>query len=70
MKDRELIKKLQEEIRELKKQLPLKTYVVKLQNEDEIEIQAHGFNWADHKVTFWVHPFEEIAFFNNPVFVK
>ena len=78
MRKDEIVRRHRAEMDELRKQLPKKTYIVRLQNDEEIEIQAHGFNWADHyessikpiKVTFWVHPYDNIAFFNNPVFVK
>jgi len=66
---------LRSEINNLRKQLPLKTFEIRTSNGDEVEVKGHGFH-ADHGVNsgnivnVWVHPWSNVAVFNNPVYIK
>ncbi len=63
--------KLEEEIRKLKKQLPLSTYKVIDSSEGEVTIKAHGYSSdGNNKYNFWVHPWDNVADFLNPISIK
>ena len=63
---------LRDEINNLKKQLPLKTFEVRTSNGDEVEVKGHGYNYRDdrHAVTIWTHPWDDVATFLHPVYIK
>ena len=67
------IKELEEELAKVRKQLPLKTYTVETAGGHIEEIKAHGFTFQYDNVgavTFWVHPYDDVAIFLKPIFVK
>ena len=66
---------LQNEINNLRKQLPLKTFEIKTSDGDFVEVKGHGFsdhggNSEQNIVNVWIHPWSNVAVFKNPVYIK
>ena len=66
---------LQNEIDGLKKESRKKLYEIKTPDGELVEILAHGYSsdyYRDggHRYNFWIHPWENVADFINPVYVR
>ena len=64
--------KLGDEIKSLKKQLPLKSFEIKTSDGEFVEVKGHGINYRnDHNtVAVWIHPWDDVAIFINPIYAK
>ena len=67
--------RLQDKIDILQKESPRKVYEIKTSDGEFVEILAHGYNYdhyrdGGHRYNLWIHPWENVADFINPIYIR
>ena len=73
MRKKELVEKvvsLTKEVDSLKRQLPKKVYEVVTSDGEHTTVRADGYSHDGGVCNLWVHPWDNVALFNNPVSVR
>ena len=73
MRKKDLVEKvvsLTKEVDSLKRQLPKKEYEVVIPGGEHITVRADGYSYDGSVCNLWVHPWDNVALFNNPVSVR
>ena len=63
---------LAEAITTLKKRLPKTKYEIKTSDGTLVVVEGHGYNYRDDRnaVTIWTHPWEDVATYIHPIYIK
>ena len=73
MRKKELIEKvayLTKEVDSLKRRLPKKEYEVITPGGEQLTVRADGYSYEGGICNLWVHPWDNVASFSNPVIVR